>query len=316
MTKNVLVLGAHGRAGKAIAIEFVRSGWNVTGYVRRDAPIAEGVSPVIGKATDVGELKAAMVGVDVVVQALNPPYDKWDTMVHPMNRAVIEAMTGNAATLMLVGNVYNYAKNEVQLLPSTVQRPETPHGRVRKQMEDDLVSFSQTGHQVIVVRAGDFYGPNSVGSVLDAAVIRDLKNSKVSYPSDYGLKHTWAYLPDLGKVFVALAEQSSALPMHHIAHFGGHYVTGTVLVDAIEKAHGKRVKRGMLPWGVLKLIGLFNGEMRKVIEMRYLWGNQSKLVDPDLDALMGEGFGTPLDEALATTISSHAVSATREKVSA
>lgn len=311
MAKNVLVLGAHGRAGKAIAVEFANAGWQVSGYVRRQELIAEGVMAIVGEATDVTALQQAMVGMDVVVQALNPPYDKWDTMIHPMNRAVIEAMTGNAATLMLVGNVYNYAKDEVTLLPTTAQLPQTSHGRIRKQMEDDLRAFSQTGHQVIVVRAGDFYGPNSVGSVLDTAVIRELKNSKVSYPGDYSQKHSWAYLPDLGRVFVALADRCSDLPMHHIAHFGGHYVTGTVLVDAIEKAHGKRVKRGYLPWGLLKLFGLFNGQMRKVVEMKYLWSNQSRLVDPALDALLGEGFATPLDEAMAATIASYSTSAER-----
>jgi hypothetical protein len=36
--------------------------------------------------------------------------------------------------------------------------------------------------------------------------------------------------------------------------------------------------------------------------MRYLWLNEMELADPRLDALLGEGFVTPFEQAVAETV--------------
>ena len=43
--------------------------------------------------------------------------------------------------------------------------------------------------------------------------------------------------------------------------------------------------------------------MREVVKMRYLWNNPMELVDPRLERLLGPDFGTPLDTAIAATVS-------------
>ena len=47
-----------------------------------------------------------------------------------------------------------------------------------------------------------------------------------------GLAHAWACLPDLARAFVAVAEQGGA--GFRTLHFGGHTLTGTELLAALE----------------------------------------------------------------------------------
>jgi hypothetical protein len=42
--------------------------------------------------------------------------------------------------------------------------------------------------------------------------------------------------------------------------------------------------------------------MREVAKMGYLWDHPMELVDPRLDAILGEGFATLFETAVATSI--------------
>lgn len=57
-----------------------------------------------------------------------------------------------------------------------------------------------------------------------------------------------------------------------------------------------------MPWWMLRAMGLINPMMRDIYRMRYLWLNEMELVDPQLDELLGPGFGTPLETSVAATV--------------
>ena len=59
---------------------------------------------------------------------------------------------------------------------------------------------------------------------------------------------------------------------------------------------------GTGPWALLGVIGLVNPVMREVGKMRYLWQNPMRLSDPRLDAILGEDFGTPYQDAITATV--------------
>lgn len=58
-----------------------------------------------------------------------------------------------------------------------------------------------------------------------------------------------------------------------------------------------------MPWALLPLIAPFNTTTRELIEMRTYWQHPLRLDNRELVALLGEEPGTPLDEALRTTLS-------------
>ncbi len=108
--RQIVILGAAGRIGDAAARAFVSAGWQVKGVGRnaRIHEMAPGVEPIVADARDRSSLVEACQGADVVLNALNPEYDEWDTKVLPMAQNVIAAVKAVGATQLLPGNVYNF----------------------------------------------------------------------------------------------------------------------------------------------------------------------------------------------------------------
>jgi putative NADH-flavin reductase len=69
---RITLLGATGRTGRLVAAELLRRGHEVTAVVRDAARAPDGVTPVVGDATDAGALARALDGADAVVSALGP----------------------------------------------------------------------------------------------------------------------------------------------------------------------------------------------------------------------------------------------------
>ena len=99
-----------------------------------------------------------------------------------------------------------------------------------------------------------------------------------------------------------LGEKRSTFGAFENFHFAGHFVSHQQMMDAIVAAWEKPLKIVPLPWLALQAMGLVNGLMREVVKMRYLWNNSMELVDPRLEALLGTGFHTPFEAAVATTV--------------
>lgn len=301
---KVTVLGINGHIGHHAASAFHAAGFAVTGFGRSNRKPVPGIAFRQGDAGRLDDLRAAVDDADIVVNALNLPYDQWHKgRAEAQLARVIAAMGTSGKTLMFPGNIYNYAATERRISPSTPQRPQTPRGAIRVRQEEMLEKAAREGRfQIIVVRAGDFFGPESTGDWFDQAILLEAGKGKVNRMGDPDVGHAWAYLPDLARTFVAVAERRDQLGSFERFHFGGHYVTHGQLTAAIQAAAPVPLKQAALPWIVLQAMGLTNGVMREVVKMRYLWNNPMQLVDPRLDALLGSDFGTSFEEAIAATV--------------
>jgi nucleoside-diphosphate-sugar epimerase len=301
---KVTVLGINGHIGHHAAQAFQDAGFSVSGFGRANRHPIVGVTFIKGDAASLDDIKAAIADADIVVNALNLPYDKWDKgRAEAQLATVIAAMGDSGKTLMFPGNVYNYSASDRRMAPSTPQRPQTPRGAIRVRQEEMLAAASKAGKfQTIIMRAGDFYAPNNVGDWYDQAMMMEARKGKVYHMADLKLGHAWAYLPDLGRAFAVLGEKRAEFGAFENFHFAGHYVTHGALMDAIVKAAPVPLKVTPLPWIFMQAMGLANGVIREVLKMRYLWNNSMELVDPRLDAILGPDFGTPLEDAVAATV--------------
>jgi len=156
--------------------------------------------------------------------------------------------------------------------------------------------------QAIILRAGDFYGPGAEMDWFDQAVMTGAKKGKVQVMGAKGVGHSWAYLPDLGRAFEALASLRQHLNGFERFHFAGHYVTQEEMGAAIAKAAPRPVKVSRFPLMLIKLAGLIDPIMREVGKMAYIWRNPMELKDGRLDELLGPDFGTPFEKAVAATV--------------
>ena len=300
---KVTILGINGHIGHHVAKAFVEAGWDVAGFGRADRLPVTGVRFIKGDADSVADIRAAIGDSEVVVNALNLPYHQWDKgRMEAQTAKVIEAMGTDGKTMLFPGNIYNYSHAHRVLTPDLPQQPPTPRGEIRKRVETMLRHAAEHAHmQVIILRAGDFFGPESSGDWYDQVILRDAAKGKAAIPGKKGVGHSWAYLPDLGKAFEKLAWHRQELGAFETFHFAGSFVTPEQLSAAIVKAAAVPLRASGFPWLVLSVLGLANPIMREVAKMGYLWQHPMELKDPRLERILGPDFGTPFARAVAAT---------------
>lgn len=289
--QTIIILGAAGRIGDAAARAFVEAGWRVKGAVRgvhgRDLPAD--VEWVKVDATDRRALTEACAGADVVLNALNPLYTEWEEKVLPMALNVIHAVEAVGATQLLPGNVYNFGHAIGMGTREDAPRvASTPKARIRIEMERLFErAAAERGARTVVLRAGDFYGGTKPGGWLDAMILARLRKDIFAWPGPMDLPHAFAYLPDLARAFVALAERRASLPAFDTVHFEGHTLTGEAFKAATEAAIGRPLRRRGVPWTLLRAGGLFVPMLRELSAMSYLWRTAHSLDGARMRDLLG-----------------------------
>lgn len=315
MEKTVLVLGANGRLGRPLTQAFSAAGWCVLAQARRPLDATDGgqshVRHVRAGLDDSDALAREARSADVVIHALNPAYHRWPTDALPLLRQGMAVAQQLGASVILPGNVYNFGEcMPAQLKVGTPPQPSTRKGRIRCAMESELELGSARGLRSVVLRAGDFYGAGS-GNWFDMAITKNLSRGKLVYPGPLNVPHPWAYLPDLARAFVALANRSveGELPVFSRFHFAGHTMTGQALLGGIEQAAnslGVRpaggFKRGGIPWPLLRVGGVVWPMWRDLAEMAYLWRVPHSLDGAALHGVVGPLASTPLDAALRDSL--------------
>ena len=305
MTKGkVTVLGSNGHIGNAAMIAFRDAGWRVTGVGRTNRKPVSGTNFVVGDTDDVAVVRAAIADADVVVNALHLPYHQWGNgRSEKQLQVVIDALGDSGKTLLFPGSIYNYRATDRTISPATRQSAEAPRGDIRIRLETMLAEASAAGKfQTIILRAGDFYGPGNRGEWFEAAMMMDVGKGKLYHMAGLNLRHSWAYLPDLARAFTVLAEKRGGLGTFERLHFAGHWVSHGQMMGAIQTVLPGKFAVSPLQWWMIRAVGLFNPIMRDIYRMRYLWLNEMELVDPRLDGILGAGFGTPFEEAVAATV--------------
>ena len=301
---NVTVLGSNGHIGHAAMLAFSDAGWTVTGLARAKRKPVPGARFIKADANDLGAVRAAIADADVVVNGLHLRYDQWGNgRAEAQLQVVIEAMAGTGKTLLFPGTIYNYRAGDRVIDPRLRQDGEAPRGAIRIRLERMLRDAAQSrGFKVLVIRAGDLFGPGNHDEWYGAAMLMDYRKGRLYHLAGLETRHSWAYLPDLGRAFVAVAEQRQALQSFENFHFAGHWVSHGQIMAAVQTALPGPVSVSPFPWWVLRAVGLVNPVMRDIFRMRYLWQNEMELVDPRLDALLGPGFTTPFEQAVAATV--------------
>jgi nucleoside-diphosphate-sugar epimerase len=308
--KTVLILGANGRFGQAAVQAFSAAGWRVLAQMRRApvAPLPAGARAMPVALSDTAALAAQAAGASVVVYAVNPAYWRWEQDLMPFFHQGLDVAKHLGAGFMLPGNVYNYGAGMPPVLHEhTPQQPSHRKGELRIAMEDELAALAGQGLNSVLIRAGDFYGSGR-GTWLDEAIVKDLARGKLVYPGPLDLAHAWAYLPDLARAFVAVAERGVPVGFTR-AHFAGDTLTGHQLLAAIEEAAARLGQRpaqgfrvGGLPWGVIRAVGLVKPMWRELARMSYLWRVPHALAGRTLAQLAGPLHHTPVVDAIEQTL--------------
>jgi nucleoside-diphosphate-sugar epimerase len=310
--KNVLVLGATGGIGGEMAHRLHAQGWHVRALHRQAEQVATrpGMHKfdwISGDAMQRADVVAAARGVDVIVHAVNPPgYRRWAELVLPMMDNSIAAAQTFGARIVLPGTVYNYGPDVLpELHVDSPQHPVTRKGAIRVQMEQRLQTAAADGVRSLIVRAGDFFGPQAGNNWFSQGLVKPGKTpASIIYPGKRGVGHQWTYLPDLAETMARLLEQESSLETFARFHMNGHWdADGAQMTDAIRHVLGNaRLPVRSFPWWLLGPAAPFVPLFREMKEMRYLWQQPVRMDNVRLLQVLGEEPHTPLDEAVRATL--------------
>lgn len=283
MTQTVLILGASGRFGHNASQAFKHAGWQVRHFDRH---------------TDT--LRTAVHGVQVIVNAWNPAYPDWAAEVPRLHAEVIEAARTVDATVIVPGNVYVYGPgNEPVWRASTPHLATNPLGLIRREME---AAYRDSGVRTILLRAGDFIDTQPSGNWFDMIMIKPLPKGVFRYPGRSDIPHAWAYLPDLTRAAVLLAEQRDTLNRFEDIAFPGYTLSGQDMCAALSRITGRDLRLKQVSWLPFRLLSPFWKLAACLLEMRYLWNTPHELGAARFTDLLPDFDPTPVNTALKRAV--------------
>lgn len=302
-----LVIGATGGIGGATAERLIATGWRVRA-MHRDPDIARQSRPeldwVRGDAMVEADVVAAAPGAALIVHGANPPgYKNWAGLQLPMLANTVAAAKATGARIVFPGTVYNYGPDAFPLIDEGApQHPMTRKGAIRVRMETMLRTAAAEGVKVLIVRAGDFFGPKPGANWLSQGIVKPGKPIKaVTYPGPLSVAHCWGYLPDVAETMVRLAMLPD-LGDFETFHMRGQTLTGDAMVAALEAAAEHAISVSRLPWLALRAVAPFNETMREMFEMKYLWDRPVLLDNARLVARLGVEPHTAAVDALRAAL--------------
>ena len=306
MTINHVVLGT-GAIGRAIMNELVARGQSVR-MVNRSGKMDEvpaEVEVVSSDLYDPAKVKEVTRGAKVVYQCSQPSYFEWADKFPPLQKSIIDGLTGADAKLVLVENLYMYG--ETNGTPMTEDMPHNAHtkkGKTRSEMSKAALAAHRDGKlKVVIGRGSDFFGPWGLPTAVmgERTFYPLLLGKPAQLIGNINIPHTHTYIPDFGKAFVILGERSEADGQAWHVPNDMPRVTQRELVMMVAKAAGVEPKMSAMGRSMMWIGGLFIPEAKETYEMMYEF-EQPFIVDSSKFEKAFDMKATPIREAIEKTV--------------
>jgi len=315
MTRPILTLGATGSFGAGVAQELLRRDRPVRCLIRNPGKARSllGENPAleltVGDVQDPASLERAAKGCEAIVHAINYPYPQWIPFMERATVNVIDAARREGAPILFPGNVYNLGpQSDRPLTEDAANQPNTKKGTLRAELEEMLRRAAEDGSlRVIILRAGDYFGPTVRNGLVDP-IFGNAAHARTLRPiGKMDIPHQWAFVPDLGKAAIDLLALGDQLRPFEVVNFAGYVVPRQdefFRMVARAAGHPDLAVRPV-PWWILRLVGLFDGVVRELMELRYLFDTGVILDGSKLRHLLPQSADTPIEEAVRLTVASY-----------
>lgn len=305
------VVVGKGPVGTATAQELVRAGHRVRVLSRSGGTSTADVEHRAVDAADAGALAAAAEGADALVNAVNPAYPRWATDWPPMAAAMLDAATRTGAVLVAMGNLYVHGRPTGPMTATTPLAATDTKGRVRARVWTDMLAAHEAGRvRVVEARASDFVGPTVPAA--QSHVTRQLttlrRGRRAWVVGDPDVLHSWAYLPDVGRVLAALATTPTSWGRPWVVPSTPPRSQLQVLTDLAAAMGARPARVSGLPWPVVGAIGAVSPQMREIAAIRHQWDADFVVDGSETVQVLGIE-PTPWDEVCRATAATAAAAA-------
>lgn len=306
--KKALVLGATGGMGYAIVHELIQRGVEVTAFSRNQRKLERLFADVRNKnqvrlhpgdAFYTEQLEAAAQGVDVIFHAVSLPYFEWEEKLRLMMDRVLQASKRQEAKLAVVDNIYAYGRHTGERIKEdTPKIPQTKKGKLRLEVERMAKSEAIP---VLFTHFPDFYGPNATNTMLHYMIQWIVQNKASNFVGSLQVPREYLFTPDGAKAIVELAFRDDAYNQNWNIP-GYELITGEELIRIIKEITGYSKSVRSIGGGMIRFLGLFNRQMREMVEMLYLTRETIALSGEKYETNIGPLPRTPYRDGLRQTI--------------
>lgn len=300
-----VVLGA-GQIGPLVAAELLAAGVPVRVVSRTDrGNLPSGAEFVAADLMDVEQTAAACAGAAAIYECTNPTrYDRWDEELPRLRHAALRAARATGARLVCLDNLYMHSLEDgAPLREDTPPSPCASKGRLRARLAEEALAARAAGEvDVSFGRAADFFGPGtSTHSLLGTPTIeRIARGQRVPVFGDIDLPRAYSYAPDVARGLAAIGLATGAVDaIYHLPTAA--QVTTRELLQRFAEESGATLRTLRVGDWLLRLLGLFNGEAREVVEMTYQWQRPYRVDSSRFETRFRFG-ATPLEQAVRETV--------------
>jgi nucleoside-diphosphate-sugar epimerase len=150
----------------------------------------------------------------------------------------------------------------------------------------------------LIARSADFYGDYRPFDQVKAIAEKLSRGRKAQLLLRDDKVHSLTYIPDAGRAVAALGQRADAFDAIWHMPTDPNALTGAQLVDLIGALLGKEARHTVLPKLLLRMVGLFDGTLRGLLEMSYQFEQDYRLDSSKIARAYGLT-ATPMRQGLA-----------------
>lgn len=299
--KKAAIVGATGATGIHLAGALRAAGIGVRVVSRSAGKLAAAfpdaaIDKRAADATDAAAVVAAVEGCDLVVDCIGLPGDRM--ALHEVTaRNIARAATGMGVRLLHVSSCWAYLPLEGDVVDEDHPREGGgPFIRARRAAEDVMLEAGAA-----VLNLPDFYGPHVAIGTLTEALRAVAKGKPMMWLGPADVAREYIYVPDAMAVAVRVAVEPEAYGKRWVVPGAGP-VTASEIADHVAAHLGHRVRLVTAGPVMLRVVSLFNSELRSFMQMVPEYVKPVRHDGTRLHALIGAAPATPYGDGIATTL--------------